>query len=504
MLRSPALEIPFADGDAHEWVNLTLKSSPVANLPLTLDAQWITSRPAATSALIRERRARRGEVLVPLTARAPANHRERWPWHVERETAPGLNGLMPRGRVFEHFIADPTEPRRSGLYEFCIVGVDLDAAARGDLRYHAWEPTGHQDRTFCSDEVDRRFALEHFGRSVALMPRPRRGLEDAHCKRSVQAGLAAVVRWPDGSSAEGLVHAGMLPDVDERGRPVITFACRFAPRNSADLVAPLMYRWWREFAASEPGPVAPSQPGSASVGPAARRTSLAPLSAESPPPPLPQRILVLDGTGRLAARIASEAFRPAEVLAVDDPQRPTRTVLKAFRDRSHFPVHEGKFDRARPALLFPDSDFDITLLPFTLHRLCQGDEGHFLALVREALRVSRQYVLIAEDIVGPGTDEAAIRRWKARFRATFAALVLLDGDLRGGRVADHFLSASGLTDCPRRFLILQASAERLASGFGSVGGGVEAPQATAKRHESASVAVLMMASAAERAPLVGR
>eukprot|EP00927_Polykrikos_kofoidii_P034559 TRINITY_DN29300_c0_g1_i1.p1 TRINITY_DN29300_c0_g1~~TRINITY_DN29300_c0_g1_i1.p1 ORF type:complete len:538 (-),score=83.74 TRINITY_DN29300_c0_g1_i1:78-1691(-) len=537
MLPSPALQIPFADGDAHKWADITFKSSPMSNLRLTVDTQWITSRPTSTSALARERRCRGSEVLVPLTARAPANHRERWPWHVERETAPGINGLMPRGRVFESHVADAVEPRRSGLYEFCIVGVDLGTFSKsGDLRYFAWEPTGHNDTTFSAVEVEKRFALEHFGRNVHLPLRPARDLQDAHGKRGIQAGLGAVVRWPDGSSADGLVHGCMLPNVDERGRPVLTVGCRFPPRNSADLVDPLMHRWWRGFAVSREGAcergLQTPIPQSSRAPPASAISSRRPLSAARRMSPaaaaaasagarssqrasndlattdlepsfelLPaKRILVLDGTGRLAARVAMAAHLPAEVVAIDESQRPTRTVLKAFRDRCHFIVLEGKLDRAQPALLFPDGDFHMVLLPFTFHRLCGGDEEHFLGLVREALRVSHGFVLIAEDSVSPCTDEAAVRRWKARFRGTLDATVLLDGELRGGFVADHFLSASGCGACRRRFLIVQASQERLAAGFRSSGDGFQAPQAGTACRESAGVNVDWVHAEAARAP----
>jgi len=371
-------------------MGVTLKTSPLSNLQLSVEAAHIASRPQPTSISARERRLHGSEIVVPLTARAPANHRERWPWRVEQKASAGLCGLVPRGHTFEHRVHDAVEPRRSGLYEFVVVGVDLSGLP-GELRYHAWEATGHFDCTFSSDDVERRSALERYGRSVALQVRPTKNAEDGHSKRS--AGLAGVVRWPDGSSVGGLVHGRLLPEVDDHGRPLVMFASRFPPRNSADLLSPLMHRWWRDFA---------------------NRDLARSAGAEQQDGPQPTRILVLDGTGRAAARIALEADPPgaADVVAVDDPSRPSR--------------------------------------------LCDGDEQRFNLLLRECLRVAQEFVLVAEDVVAPGVTEAGLRRWKATLRGELAAQVLVDGELRGGRVPDHFLSRSGADDSSRRFFIVRA------------------------------------------------
>merc|ERR1712083_1287080 len=93
-----------------------------------------------------------------------------------------------------------------------------------------------------------------------------------------------------------------------------------------------------------------------------------------------------------------------------------------------------------------------------LHRLCGTDEVRYLALLHEALRVAAKFVFLAEDVIAPLSEEAAFRRWKSVCQAHWSVPVLLDFELRGGSVADHFLSGSGKADCPRRCLILDASA----------------------------------------------
>merc|ERR1712012_1077211 len=169
----------------------------------------------------------------------------------------------------------------------------------------------------------------------------------------------------------------------------------------------------------------------------------------------PLKLLVLDGTGRVAARVQDE-FPLGEVVAIDDPPRFGKATLKLFRDRHHFPVDDTKLDRRKPALHFSNDAFDTVLLPFVAHRLCGGSEERFLALLREALRVAREYVLLAEDVVTPSTDEKAFSRWKALLKGEWSVHVLLDGELRGGPVPDHFLSQSGAQGA-RRYLILQTS-----------------------------------------------
>lgn len=456
-----ALDVPFADGNPQAWQGMSLKTSPLSNVSLHNEARHICTRPQPvapasarvpaelagvgrggrrpwpTTRPVTERTPLDGrlQTLGQLKTRAPVNHGAHWPDHVEQQAV--ANGalvslcLVPRGRIFENYVHDPVEPRRSGLYEFCVVGVD--ASGPGPVRYHCWEPTGHHDRLFSSDEVEQRFAVQRHGRSVSLPSRAHASTHQAH-RKDVQHGLKAVVRWPDGSSTEGLMHGKMLPEVDERGRAILPQGCRFPPRNSADLLDAMICRWSRTF-----------------------------LRGASP-----KRIMVLDHSGRFASRVQQE-FLDADVLALDDPPRLKAAALKAFRDRSDFPVCEdGSFDRKAPSLKYPDGSFDAIVMPFTLHRLCDADERRFLALVLEALRVSSGYVLLAEDLVAPISDESALRRWKVALQGECSAPVLLEGDLKSGSVPDHYLSASNVADCPRRFLVLRSCKTSRTDGFGEL------------------------------------
>lgn len=325
-----------------------------------------------------------------------------WPDHIEQAVPAGSRGLIPRGTMFEYHMQDPVEPRRSGTYQFCIVGVDMSAPAHP--RYHAWEATGQLDRTFSADEVDQKLALQHFGRSVALSARGRQ-----------------VVRWADTARSDSVIHGQQLPDVDERGRPILPRGSKFVPRNSTDLLGPMLLRWKRGFT------------GQSECSPQFK-------------------ILVLDGTGRFAEHVQDE-FPKAQVLAVDEPRRFRRSPLKTFR----FPIDESVLDRSHSTLALTDGSMETVILPFAFHRICGGDEARFLTLVREALRVARQFVLIAEDVVAPCTDEAAMRRWKVLLQAQWSAPVLLDAELWRGGVADHFLSESGVAETARRFFIIDAA-----------------------------------------------
>lgn len=240
--------------------------------------------------------------------------------------------------------------------------------------------------------------------------------------------MKTVVRWPDRAAADSLVHANQLPDVDEQGRPVLPLSCRFLPRNSVDLLHPMLLRWKQGM----PRQAAPSN------------------------------MLVMDSTGRLAMHLQDE-FCGCEILAVDDPPPFTGTTLKPHRERCHAPICHTKLDRRIPLLRFPNNSFDAVVLPFTLHRLCDQEEHRFLGLLREALRIARETVLVAEDVVSPVSDEAAFRRWKAVLQGEWSAQILLQGNLKDGSVPDHFLSKSGVSICDRRFLVIQVPTQTSAS-----------------------------------------
>lgn len=359
--------------------------------------------------------------------RALASQEAQWPEHIEQVAASSSRVLVPRGTFFTYFINDSMEPRRSGVYEFCVVGVDMSLL--GQLRYYAWEPTGRFDRTFSFDEVERKLAMERFGRSVGLRPNPDTDYASVHAKEIANgARLGRVVRWPDNVCAKSLIHYRCLPNIDERGRPVLPPGSRFPPRNSTDLLGQLLLRWKKSFDR--------------------------PLDSNDV-----QQFLVLDGSARLAVLVRDE-FPLAEVVAADDPTErwpgQRRPVLRSFRESRHQSVDEKMFDRRQSLLHYADGAFTVVVLPFVFHRLCDADEQRFLALLRESLRVACKFVLIAEDVVPSNTDEATFRRWKALLTGEWSVPVLLDGELRGGPVPDHFLSESGIPDCARRFLILQA------------------------------------------------
>jgi len=230
------------------------------------------------------------------------------------------------------------------------------------------------------------------------------------------------------------MHGRAMPDVDESGRPVLPPRSRFQPRNTVDLLQPMLVLWKKRFL--------PFLEGDGSL-----------------------KILVLDGSGRFASHM-QEHFPQAQVVAIDDPPRFCQVPLRLFRDGCRFPVRaEGSMDRASGALRFADGSFDVVVLPFVFSRLCSRDEPRLLALLREALRVSRQQVLFAEDVGPPSADEATFRSWKTLLQAEWRAPVLLDADLNDCAVPDHFLGAplgarpeeAGAAGA-RRCLVVDASA----------------------------------------------
>lgn len=331
-----------------------------------------------------------------------------WPAHIVRRAAAGVRGLAQRGSVFEYYVHDEAEPRRNGMYQFCVVGIDVSDSERPV--YCCWEPTGRFDRTFTFDEVDRKLAMERYGRSVSVGSRPlgQRPVVDpeaAYRKEGLSTGR--VVRWPDLASTDGLLHGELLPDLDERGCPVLSPSCRFPSRNSCDVLGPALWTWHRRFAG---------------------------VTADG----VRQRILVLDGTGRLA-RVLQFEFRDHDVVAVDDPPRLCGTTLRSHRDRSVYPVAiESALDRSSGVLRYPDDGFDSVVVPFALKRVCNGDDAVFWSLLGEAHRVARELVVLAEEV--PLGDEDRIQRWKMKLQAEMRCSVLADVALHGGPVPDHFLA----------------------------------------------------------------
>jgi len=308
------------------------------------------------------------------------------------------------------------------MYQFCVVGIDMSVPAHP--RYYAWEPTGHSDRTFSADEVDQKRALQRFGSSFSLSARHGRD-------------VAQVTRWPDEALGHSVVHAHLLPDVDERGRPVLPQSCKFVPRNSTDLLGAMLLQWRRLYSRQATGIQ-------------------------------PYKMLVLDGTGRFALHVQDD-FPETEVMAIDDPQRLTRRVaLKAHREHHHFPVEETILNREQSTLALADGSVAAVILPFVFHRICSGDETRFLALVREALRVAWDYVLVAEDMTASGMDEAALRRWKRLLQCEWSAPMLVEGELWRGPVSDHFLSESSASETTRRFFIVSAANAGVGGGHGKL------------------------------------
>eukprot|EP00747_Dinoflagellata_sp_TGD_P111802 gnl/TRDRNA2_/TRDRNA2_171306_c2_seq5.p1 gnl/TRDRNA2_/TRDRNA2_171306_c2~~gnl/TRDRNA2_/TRDRNA2_171306_c2_seq5.p1 ORF type:complete len:292 (+),score=60.63 gnl/TRDRNA2_/TRDRNA2_171306_c2_seq5:968-1843(+) len=169
----------------------------------------------------------------------------------------------------------------------------------------------------------------------------------------------------------------------------------------------------------------------------------------------------------MAAHVQDE-FPAAEVVAVGRRQLGKKAPLKSMRDRRYFPVDEDGLDRAAPVMRLADGTFDTVILPFAVHRLCAGSESEFHALVLEALRVAGEFVLLAEDTGdAPFSDEAAFRRWKVKLQSQHSVPVLLEGDLRGGPIPDHFLSEGehGRDCTARRFLVLRAFRTSKAASF---------------------------------------
>merc|ERR1712070_787163 len=90
-----------------------------------------------------------------------------------------------------------------------------------------------------------KLALEKCNRSLGRTPRGTLAISRAHAKDGV--GRREVVRWPHAATDGALLHCRRLPEVDLRGRPALPEGCRFEPRNSIDLLGPMLLRWKRDF-----------------------------------------------------------------------------------------------------------------------------------------------------------------------------------------------------------------------------------------------------------------
>eukprot|EP00931_Biecheleriopsis_adriatica_P059588 TRINITY_DN35677_c0_g1_i2.p1 TRINITY_DN35677_c0_g1~~TRINITY_DN35677_c0_g1_i2.p1 ORF type:complete len:503 (+),score=71.17 TRINITY_DN35677_c0_g1_i2:116-1510(+) len=353
-----------------------------------------------------------------------------WPAELVLAAGVGIRGLVPRGTLFEYHCSCPAEPRRSGSYQFCVVGLDVSRA--GQPGYFAWEPTGYFDRRFSCDELEQRLALQRTGRSVGGVHEKRQDLDlqHSHCQAVLPAGHA--VRWPAADSQGSLVHCGLLPAVGCNGRPYLHTNCKFQPRTSADLLGPAMQEWQRRFLPSLRSRLQKEQHH-------------------------PLRLLVLEGTGRLA-RMLQDTLEGFEVTAADDPHLRCKRPLRTLRGRSHLQIDTELLSCAEPVIHTADDHFDVVLMPFVLQRLCSADVRRLLMLWREGLRCCRGHLLLAEDLVEPAS-ETALGSWKGLLQAEWSSAVLLDIELRAGKVGDHFLSGVD-HDGQRRFLIVDASTFR--------------------------------------------
>eukprot|EP00928_Gymnodinium_smaydae_P034722 TRINITY_DN24540_c0_g1_i1.p1 TRINITY_DN24540_c0_g1~~TRINITY_DN24540_c0_g1_i1.p1 ORF type:complete len:492 (-),score=79.17 TRINITY_DN24540_c0_g1_i1:56-1531(-) len=355
-----------------------------------------------------------------------------WPRHVqELAAADGARGLLPRGTFFECFVSDVEQPRRSGVYEFCVVGVDLTDPLAKTLSYHCWEPTGYFDRLFKADEIEQKIGLELFSRSVAH-PRARR--------RHIESGAdPTVLRWPPAFSTGSQAFGGFLPDLDERGRPVLPPGAKFPPRNSTDVLLPMLFRW--------------------------KKDCLVPQMAWEGDRRRPFRILVLDGTGRFAARVLAELGPDrAEVVAAGTRRRAghERRTLKTLRDCRHFSVDETALDADVPMLRFEDASFDAVIVPFLFHGVSRGSEQCFLRLLREAVRILRAdggQLVVAQELspteIEAEPDQATWERWRAWCLYELSAVTVLQGELAGSAVADSYLSAVGGCHCRRLYFVAE-------------------------------------------------
>lgn len=341
--------------------------------------------------------------------RAPVNHKPQWPLHVHKALASLAAELIPRGRLFEKYIHDATEPRRSGVYEFCVVGVDLQSQP---LRYHCWEPSGYFDRSFETETIEQQFAFRRCRRHLAL---PERGGSGASSN--------TVVRWPPEWVLDGLMYGRRLPEVDATGRPVLPGTSRFTPRTSTDLLGPMLLGW-RRLAGILCDGVTTSD---------ARLSDTGPLS-----------LLVLDGTGRFARHLQSE-LPTFEITAVDEP--PAAGPLRRFHDRDRLPVCRLNLGGR---LAFSNRTFNVVVLPFAFRRLCNGEHRRLQDMVLEALRVASLHVLVADE-----TDALLGCR-------SLGAPVLLEGDLQASPVPDDFLAPCTAAQAGRRFMIFGCGSNQLA------------------------------------------
>lgn len=372
-----------------------------------------------------------------------------WPPHVRDPGASNKFGfehtyaLFPRGSFFEFYVHDPVEPRRSGLYEFCIVGVDTSNSR--DQVYHAWEPTGRYDRSFTASEVGQKLAFERHLRGVSQGPKGHVEALAGHSRQGV--GLSSVVRWPHAASPQTPVRIGHLPEVDSRGRPVLTANCGFHPRNSTDLVGPMIAHWRASYLEGAGGS-------------------------------LPKQLLVIEGSGRIAKQLQGE-FPDATVTAVDDASAQKSGPLKALRHRQAFPVNETMFNASTHQLLFGDDVFDAVMVPFAFNRLCKRDDQKLLRLIEECCRVARFWVLVADD--EPKEDSGAFERWRSFMISKWGLEVVYSGQLRGGDVPDHYLSPNGAA-CSRQYLVLRAFQTTRGSGIGDLVPGDTVEILTASRN----------------------
>lgn len=340
-----------------------------------------------------------GHLALP-SARPKMLQETGWPADLVARAGMGVRGLVPRGTLFERYMTCPVEPTRNGLYQFCIVGLD---ATPGSPRYLGWEPTGYFDRWFHCDEVDLRLALQR-----------------AH--QVYKEGEREAVRWPDAANAhESLVYAGRLPKLTSRGLPTITADCKHHPRNTIDLMGPLLYEWQKRFL---------------SLLRLDRCRTL--------------QLLVLDGSARLARHL-QDSLEDVEVFATDAKKLPKPKPLGSLRDKARTSVDYDRLQTAPPALKLTENEFDVVVIPFVSQRLCKGDLKALLTMMREALRCCSGHVLIAEDLA-----EEQLVEWKQVIQGDWSATILMDGTLPSGEVKDHFLSP--ICDSrERRYLVIDAA-----------------------------------------------
>eukprot|EP00933_Yihiella_yeosuensis_P069550 TRINITY_DN7619_c0_g1_i2.p1 TRINITY_DN7619_c0_g1~~TRINITY_DN7619_c0_g1_i2.p1 ORF type:complete len:511 (-),score=80.43 TRINITY_DN7619_c0_g1_i2:54-1529(-) len=409
-----------------DWIGLRHTGYRQAQIPRPLS----NAGASHVNSILQNNAAAGGGSKVP--ALSSAANELGWPPTLVGSTGLKPRDLIPRGSLFEaHSGSCPVEPQRTGTYQFCVVGIDVSVP--GKPSYMAWEPTGHFDRWFSSHEIEKLLAFDRFGRNIGQnLAKDCVSIDKAQQKDGLS--VSRVVRWPEPPALQG-----RLPDLDELGRPILPPKCRFTPRNSMDVLAPMMHEWKRRFL---PGLLESSRQRSAG-----EKQRL--------------RLLVLDDSGRLARAIQETFPTEFEVVAADDPPKGGPRPLRNLRDR-YFPVDIEMLSCAHceePAIRQENNSFDVVIMPFLLGRRCENDERRLLKLWREGLRCCRGHVLVAEDF---SNLEAQLDRWKSVLQAEWSAPVLLEETLWAGKVSDHFLSRSVGSDitadaCARRYLILDAS-----------------------------------------------